>query len=327
MSTSQINPNQLLPFGDDGPNGPDGLGRIIQVPPHRRDEAVARLVWQPGGDRDHGRRFLDYAQSHRIPLERLWARLDPLDRMQAVVLAVPSPGRTAILFASHPLAKDQVRSLGGVIDATCRSVAKEGVDVAQVLLDPSEQLEQNAFSSGGFMTLATLSYLERPVRPPRGYTAPPPQWPPGIKVVRYQPSLDSELLSVLDASYEETMDCPGLRGLRRTIDILDGHRHSGAFDPSLWTLLMINGDYVGALLLNPAMDASAIELVYLGLAKSARGLGLGRQLLRYGLRLIEARKEKNITLAVDEANLPAVSLYRAEGFRQAMRRVAMIRPF
>ena len=42
--------------------------------------------------------------------------------------------------------------------------------------------------------------------------------------------------------------------------------------------------------------------------------------------MIESRPEKTISLAVDEANVPAVNLYRAEGFRLAMRRVAMIRP-
>jgi len=326
MSSSQINPQQLRPVAHDGPNGGDSPGPILHVPPHRHDEAIARLVWQPGGDRDHARRFMDYARTHRIALDRMWAKIDPLDRIQEVVLAVPSPGRTAILFSSHPQNKDQVRSLGGVIDAACQNLRREDIDLAQVLLDPTETLEQAAFSYGGFLALATLSYLERPVRLPRGVVASPPRWPLGAKVMAYQPSMDAQLLDILDASYEDTLDCPDLRGHRKTVDILNGHRHSGVFDPTLWTLLTLDGQGVGALLLNPSVDGGIIELVYLGLAKSARGKGLGRQLLRYGLRLIESRREKNITLAVDETNLPAVSLYQAEGFRSALRRVAMIRP-
>ena len=38
------------------------------------------------------------------------------------------------------------------------------------------------------------------------------------------------------------------------------------------------------------------------------------------------RPERSITLAVDDANAPAIHLYRAEGFRVIARRVAMIRP-
>src|SRR5262245_39715203 len=102
MTISQINPGQLRPPGD------DGLGPIIQIGPERRSEAIGRLV-SPGAslDREHARRFLDYAESNRINLENLWGRLDRFDRVSAAVLAVPSPGRTAMVFASRPSGRDQ----------------------------------------------------------------------------------------------------------------------------------------------------------------------------------------------------------------------------
>ena len=94
----------------------------------------------------------------------------------------------------------------------------------------------------------------------------------------------------------------------------------------MWTLLSIDGKIGGTLLLNPASDRQSIELVYLGLAKWARGRGLGRMLLRHGFSLLAGRPERTINLAVDEANSPALSLYRSEGFVPVLRRVAMIRP-
>jgi ribosomal protein S18 acetylase RimI-like enzyme len=130
---------------------------------------------------------------------------------------------------------------------------------------------------------------------------------------------------VLEASYEQTLDCPGLLGLRRTEDVLRGHQATGRFEPELWTLMELDGRPSGALLLNPASEGRCIELVYLGLARAARGQGHGRRLLRHGLRLVRERPERLMTLAVDDGNVPALRLYTSEGFKRRLRRVAMIR--
>jgi ribosomal protein S18 acetylase RimI-like enzyme len=199
------------------------------------------------------------------------------------------------------------------------------VNLAQVLLDPGHSLERDAFRAAGFFDLAVLSYLRRPLRQIR-VRRPEPRWPDGARVAAFNDALNDALINVLAESYEDTLDCPGLKGYRRTQDILDGHRASGLFDPALWTLLWLDGSVVGSLLLNPSVDGSSIELVYLGLIKAVRGRGLGAELLRYGLRLVEGRREQSMHLAVDEANTPAIALYRREGFRPELRRLALIRP-
>ena len=65
-------------------------------------------------------------------------------------------------------------------------------------------------------------------------------------------------------------------------------------------------------LLNPASQGQCVELVYLGLALFARGRGLGRRLLRHGIRLLRGRRERLMTLAVDDRNAPALRLYESE---------------
>ena len=127
------------------------------------------------------------------------------------------------------------------------------------------------------------------------------------------------------ASYEDTLDCPKLFGLRDPPDILAGHRATGRFDPSLWTLLRVDTKPVGVVLLNPFPEQRTIELVYLGLAPVVRGRGFGRQLLRHALHLLQGRRERVVTLAVDENNGPALKIYREAGFRSELRRVALIR--
>jgi ribosomal protein S18 acetylase RimI-like enzyme len=320
MSTSQINPNQLRPPPDDGP------GQIIKVGVNRRAEAIERLVGSTShADRDHARRFLEYAHSHRINMENLWAQVNRHGRITSAVLAVPSPGRTAMVFATHADGVDDIKNLARLIDHACRRLPEVNVNLAQVLLEPGEHLEHEVFLAAGFEDLATLSYLERPVQTSRA-VPPPPVWPAGVSPVSYQPSMHDELVDVLDKTYEQTLDCPGLRGHRKTRDIVEGHRAAGDFDPALWTILRKDGKAVGALLLNPSIDHQSIELVYLGLSPSMRGIGLGKQLLRHGLSLVHGRSERTINLAVDEHNKPAIALYKSEGFRPALRRLAMIRP-
>jgi ribosomal protein S18 acetylase RimI-like enzyme len=216
-----------------------------------------------------------------------------------------------------------VASQAALIDRASRDLAKMGVDLAQVLIEPSEELARRAYLGGGYSFLAQLSYLERPLS---GLgRVPQPHWPNDVAVETYDPAKRTEMLATLEASYEQTLDCPGLRGLRRVDDILAGHEGTGSFDPVLWSLLRLGETAQGVLMLNPSPANNTVELVYIGLARAARGRGLGRQLLRHGLHLVANRQERAMTLAVDDRNAPAIALYRGEGFRRIMRRHALIR--
>ncbi len=318
MSISQADPNQLLPAGG------DNAGQIVLVGPARRAEAIERLVGGTGGDdQAAARRFLAYAGEHSVRLDGLWSRLGAGGRFAFSVLAVPNAGRTAMFFASHPRRSADVPSIAGLIDHACGQIAGWGVDLAQALMEPAEVLDQAAYREAGFHDLAVLGYLELALT---NADPPAPCWPPGARLAAYCPAIDADLVRILEASYHDTLDCPGLRGLRRTSDVMAGHKATGRFDPALWTLLYLEEEPVGVILLNAFPAQRTVELVYLGLAPPARGRGLGRQLLRHGLRQLRGRNERTLTLAVDERNAPALGLYQSEGMRLMVRRAAMIRP-
>jgi ribosomal protein S18 acetylase RimI-like enzyme len=319
MSLSQANPDQLRPPGG------DNHGSIVQVGAARRSEAIERLVSAgPAIDRRAVEHFLNYAETNAVNLDGLWSRVGADGRFEATVLAVPSPGRTAMVFASHPRSADQGTGIAELVDHACRQVAAWDVDLAQALLDPGETVERRTFEAAGFQELAVLSYLERPISRP---VPPVPKWPAGlpVRVEAYRDELEADLATILERSYEQTLDCPGLYGLRRTADIIAGHKATGRFDPSLWSLLFVDRQPAGVVLINAFPGHRTAELVYIGLAPFARGRGLGRPLLRHGLRLLHARHERSITLAVDQRNAPALALYESEGFRPAVQRVALIR--
>ncbi len=318
LTISQATGDQLRPSDD------AGLGAIIRVGPGRRSEAIERLVGTIAGDRVAVDRFLHYAKANAIRLDGLWSRLDQAGSIAFSVLVVPSAGRTAMIFSSRPASPRRIPAIAGLIDHACGQLGGWNVNLAQALIEPAERAEREAFTSAGFLELSLLSYLERPLS--RTDAVPAPQWPPGVRIEPYAETLHDDLVRALEESYERTLDCPGLYGLRTTDDIIAGHMATGQFVQSLWTLLRMADEPAGALLLNPFPGHRTAELVYLGLAPAARGRGLGRQLLRYGLGLLKKRRERTLTLAVDERNTPALALYRSEGFRPLVQRVALIRP-
>ena len=311
------------------PKGPipasSAAGRsFIQAPEGRLEESLERLMAPPGTrNRLQAQRFLDYARETGLPLEHLWSSVDGEDRIIETVLAVPNPGRTAMMFTTRPDSPEQAESVGILIDHVCGRLSEHGLHLVQSLPEPKDLLDRKAFLAGGFLELAVLDYMQRPM--PRPGKTPRPDWPEEVRLAAYDDSRRADLLRILNASYEQTLDCPGLTGLRETEDILQGHRATGVFDPALWTLLYLADRPQGALLLNPAPTQKTVELVYMGLALPARGRGLGRNLLRHGLGLLASREEKTVTVAADEQNSPALALYRGEGFHSITRRVAMIR--
>lgn len=303
----------------------------------QRLQAAMRLVSAaPGDKRDAAKRFLAGAATHGIDPSLMWVTADDLGNVREVCLPVLGSGRTATLFLAPPQAgvssaEQAVRRTErrDVVLAACHSLAGIGnVALAQSLPAPDEHWAVAAFSDANFQRIGNLAYLHRPMDPPTR-RAPEPSWPPGIElrsIASMGSSWRSVLEATLDATYIDTLDCPGLCGLRATPDVLDSHLASGRWDPRYWWLVFDDSKPAGCVLFNHAPLQRAVELVYLGLAPSARGRGLGRSLLTYGLSAIRGLDADEVTCAVDRANAPAMRLYQRSGFTEFASRIAMVRP-
>jgi len=231
------------------------------------------------------------------------------------------------------------RELAALIRRACDALSASGnVTLAQALLDPTEEADRRsltAFELAGFTSVGTLAYMRRdtPARhwlggglgDSQGKVSAHDGWPADFTPRRYISADEPALIDALERTYINTLDCPELCGLRTTPDILESHRATGRFDPNLWWVLESRGRVEGVLLLNPSPEQSAIELVYLGLAPPARGLGLGKKLLALGLEKIAGRRERAVNLAVDERNIPALRVYETLGFRAFARRAALVK--
>ena len=301
-----------------------------------------------------------------------------LMHIRQVALAVIGSGRTAMLFVSGAersarkwpgAAKLRALAGGGIAQANrerialvhhaCAEVAAARADgrpravLAQALLEPRETEATQALIGAGFQRLGDLAYLRRPLPragPGRSLDqAGNPRWPARLRVRSVEQLLseghtphriDEWIVSALEASYVDTLDCPELCGMRGMDDVLDSHKSVGVFDPALWWIALDESDVARAcLLLAVCPEQDSVELVYLGLDPNVRGLGLGSTLVQFGLRRLydgslgagsatgKPRVEGGggITCAVDSRNAPAMKLYRRSGFERFGLRVPLVK--
>jgi ribosomal protein S18 acetylase RimI-like enzyme len=318
----------------------------VRIPPDLYEAAAARLVSAEAGDaRLAGRRFVAAAPAHGIDLGLMWGTIDPkaplVRRVRQVCLAVMGSGRTAILFLSGPepgrrdaatRSAEQADRVGAIREA-CGWLATERAGQAKIiqsLPDPGETWAITALKQAGFHQVGDLAYLRRPLSRRRGAGPPEPVWPEGVVVRRVRGVSRGEpdralLADALERSYEQTLDCPGLCGLRQTEDVIDSHIATGEFDPSRWWLVMQGDEAHGCALFSACPEQSTVELVYLGLSPQWRGRGLAAMLLSYGLSHLGGAGQLSVTCAVDRQNSPAIALYRRAGFSEFSGRVALVR--
>lgn len=307
--------------------------------------AAERLVSQRLPDRTTAaRRLISTAPSHGIDLSLVFVTTEPTAHGTAVrqaCLIVPGAGRTAMVFISEPPPGGDPDGLEAAAQerAACISMACEHlgharrgeVAIAQALPEPRDAWALSACAASGFTRVGTLIYLRRPLGSDTGLLKSDAPAPSGLSIrpLGEVPIEDRDrlMIDVLEQSYQGTLDCPELCGLRETKDILASHQATGEFDPSTWWIVFEGSTARGCVLLTRCPEQHSLELVYLGLSPHLRGKGAARWAMSQGVRA--SRKHASgwsLTCAVDERNTPARALYRSMGFEPFGERVALVRP-
>ncbi len=266
--------------------------------------------------------FENWCERHGIILTRHFVALVN-GQMMAACLWTQSPGRTALLYATnvsrHPQAMNSTQAC---ISAVLRRARDDGMALAQTILDADNRGSTEAFRAAGFFDLADLYYMERSAP----FFSMRYGLPTGISLWPYRPELEHVFAATIFETYKNTLDCPRMAGLRSMTDVMAGHKAVGTFDPSLWSLVRRDEDWVGVLLLSIHADPESLELIYLGLVPQARGAGIGGFLMRHVLKMMNERHVHQSILAVDKTNTPAVALYKKARYRITGERHVMIHP-
>lgn len=264
--------------------------------------------------------LLAYAAASGLSIDRQWGAFEGR-RLIASCLNVISPGRSAMLFLPDlSCGQNDAQILIEVLRRLIADAPACDVGLLQAMVMPGAGQEESILSQAGFTFLAELIYMQRETAALFS-SAPAPE---RLTWVTYGEQRHAFFARTVVATYEGSLDCPGLSGLRTIEDVMASHRAAGEFDERRWFVAMDGDTPAGILLLARIPARNAMDVVYMGLLPQCRGRGLGRAILHRAVKVARDCGCELVTLAVDSANTPAVRLYQACGFVETTRRRAWI---
>lgn len=147
------------------------------------------------------------------------------------------------------------------------------------------------------------------MRRERGQAPPEPVWPAGVSVQVFDGG--DAMLADYAAAYNDSF-AAHYRFMRTSLEQLRAFTKKPAFRADSVLLAYRDGRPAG--FCRNELFAGRGEIGTLGTAHAARGIGLGRALLRWGVGWLERESPHPVTLLVDGENESALALYRSEGF-------------
>lgn len=286
---------------------------IEPVPPPRFVEAVHFLCGGTSHSMEAAARFdniYSFLMARPASDIHLW-RVRRDKRSLAVAASVMTPGRTALLLHSRPDCPGVDAScLAPLMEVVSSRSLDDGATLVQSLLESGDASSIPFLTKAGFSMLANLLYMRKGLSG-KDVTVPAAQeqyaW------LKYGDYDETELGLVILETYRQSLDCPGLAGLRRIDDIIAGHRACGQFSPQAWWIALHAGRPAGCILVNDFPQASAADVVYLGVIPDHRGRGLSRTMLLRASLAAQRRGMDDLTLAVDSSNTYAIRSYERAG--------------
>jgi ribosomal protein S18 acetylase RimI-like enzyme len=195
----------------------------------------------------------------------------------------------------------------GLVRHACDWLRAAGARLAQCLLSPQDAPLAAPLLRGGFARATTLVYLRHDLA-----SLPPP--PNRLSFTAYDPARPGLFHHTLLRTYENTLDCPEVQGVRTVEEVIEGHRAQGVFDPARWGLALRGGQPVGVLVAAETAPGEEWDVGYMGVVPEARGWGVGGEMLAHALRAAREAGAPRVTLCVDLRNHPACRLYGRAGF-------------
>ncbi|OYW23104.1 MAG: hypothetical protein B7Z55_03860 [Planctomycetales bacterium 12-60-4] len=259
-------------------------------------------------------------------LRQAWRAGQPV----GVSLTMQQPDGVTLVWPPivAPSAADPDAVFDALVKDVCFRLDAEGARLGQVLLDTTDEITRTRLYAAGFTWQTHLFFLVRALGDPLPEDDDTPDW----KAQSYSEATADRFARLLEATYQGSLDCPWLEGMRTGAEALASHKLSGRFEPECWRIFTSqaadNGhnDDVALCLLNDHPDQDAMEMVYFGVAPEYRGQGLGRALLLDALARAAQRGRAALFLAVDAQNHYANSVYANLEFVELARRTALFRP-
>ncbi len=291
--------------------------------PRDRDDfraALGVLLDRPGLSAaeldEHITALIHYADRRGLSLDTCLLARDH-GRIASACLSIDSPGRVSSLFI--PTLRRFLQpptAIQGLLSESAHQARRRQVQILQAMVAPDAEEEARIYADAGFQWLAELIYMDSDTTRPLHL----PHSPPELRWLPYGSATHDLFCRVVQGTYEASLDCAALGGVRTIEDILASHRAAGEFDPAAWLIGLADREPVGVILTTRVPERWAHEVVYMGVLPAWRGRGYGTTLLGESLRRARAEAMTVLTLTVDTRNTPARRLYDRFGFVETSRR-------
>jgi GNAT superfamily N-acetyltransferase len=295
---------------------------IIRCPPQRVSEALSLVLSEvaPSQRRDVAGALLDVDDPAELANEPLYIAVRGA-RMCGAAWGQRQSGNIAVFWPPQLVGDEEHQTACQLAENVVRNLDDTAIEMTQVL-SPSHASEvARVLKHVKFRHLADLLYLtceferfpkETPI-------------PGDLQFFTYEASLRPRFMRLVERTYEGTLDCTGLNGVRNVENVITGYQATGLFRPENWLIVRAGDEDVGVLLVADHPPAGHWELMYMGLVPEVRGHGWGRQITRHAQWLARRAGVERIVLAVDATNEPALSMYRSTGFEMWDRRTVYVR--
>jgi len=291
-----------------------------------RASALELLLFaQPAAQREEQiTEWLEESQT-RGTLDGLWvAEMD--GRVVGAALGRRLPGRSATVWPARVTDTYSGPAFESrLLAAVVTWLANDDVHSIQALLPAEIGPEHDQLIAAGFLRVAELLLQLCFLDKRSAVSAGSPKRIAGLSFVPYIPQFRSRLTAILQRTYQGSLDCPVLDRACDLGDVLDGYAAHGDGGTAGWYLMERAGVDAGCLLLAHDQRLGYTELVYMGLVPDARGLGLGREVVRYAQEVARSEGLLRMSLAVDAGNSPAIAAYEGMGFITWERKTAYFR--
>jgi len=232
------------------------------------------------------------------------------EEVVGAIWAQIQPGRTALILPPRVIEHEPPETASELLAHVTSDLARQGVDLAQSLLEADHGPEVRLLEHHGFRRISNLLYL---VSLQASFPTSLPKC--SLDFELFRPEADAQRLAELvERIYAGSLDCPELDDVRKIDDVLEGYRATGVFDASRWMFARHAGRDIGCLLLTDHPQNNGWELIYLGVVPEARGQGWGVAIARHAQWLTRQAGRQRLVLAVDANNEPAIAAYAACGF-------------
>ena len=273
--------------------------------------AAFRFVFQAVAEEERPARVahgLDMVRVGELQREGIWVAVEA-DRVVGALICLRVPGASALVW---PPQAEPGTTCAAIEDAlmakSCSWLRSQNVRIAQCLLEQKDEMLAEPLLRFGFRKVTSLMYMRHDL------SRVPARLSGTLSYQSYR-DVDPKLFcATLEKTYEGTLDCPELNGVRTMEEIVTGHISQGRHDPDRWWLAFDSAMPVAVLLLAAIPEWHGWDLSYLGVVPEARRKGFAQTLALKALWECRQAGQSKMTLSVDRRNLPAQFLYEKLSF-------------